>query len=139
MGAVVLGACYDYVPQVAQQPTPGTEVRLTLTDLGSASAAAAVGPRVESVDGRITQITGDSIVVAATQTTRQGGVESTWNGERVALPRSAVASIGVRRLSASRTALASAVGVAAVVGTIAGFHIGGSGTGATISKSPTPQ
>ena len=137
--AALLGACYDYVPQVAQQPALGSEVRLTLTDLGSVAAASAVGPRVESIDGRIARISADSVVVAATQTTQRGGAENTWNGERVALPRSAVASIGVRRLSASRTALASAAGVAVVVGTIVGFHVGGSGNGSGISKLPTPQ
>ncbi len=137
--AAALSACYEYTPPVTSSPTPGTEVRLTLTDAGSVAAASAVGPHVELVDGRIGKIDADSVVVMATQTTQRGGTENLWSGERVSVPRSSVASLGVRRISASRTALAAAVGVAVVVGTFVGFKIGQAGTSNNTTQVPTPK
>jgi len=135
----VVSACYEYAPPPAVEPAPGTELRVTLTDAGSVAAASAVGPRVEQIDGRLARIDADTLVIAATQTTQRGGIENTWNGERVAVPRSAVASLGVRRVSASRTVLAAAAGVAIAVGTIAGFRIGQSGNGNVTTQVPTPK
>ena len=139
MIATALSACYEYAPPVAHDPTPGTEVRLTLTDAGSLAAASSVGPRVELVDGRISRIDADSVVVLATQTTQRGGVDNLWNGERVAVPRSSVASLGVRRVSASRTALASVIGVGVIAASIAGFKIGQNGTSGGTTQVASPK
>lgn len=117
--AALLGACYEYVPVVAQDPTPGAGIRLTLSDAGSVAATSAVGPHVELVAGRVSRIDADSVVVIATYTRQRNGVESRWRAERVAVPRAGIASLDVPRLSAARTGLGVAFGVATAVATIA--------------------
>lgn len=137
--AAQLSACYEYVRPSDSGPQPGTPVRVALTDAGSVAVASAVGPRVENIEGRLTMVSPDTVVLSATETTQFGGSESTWAGERVAVPRSAVASLTVRRLSTSRTVLMTAAGVAAVAALIIGFNVGSPGNGANVHQVPTPK
>lgn len=140
VAATVLSACYNYVPTERAAPAAGQEVRLTLTDLGSAQLTGALGARVETVDGYLEPSTGDSLVIRATRTVVRGGNESAWNGERVALPSNAVASVALRRFSRSRTLLAAAIGIGlAVAAVIAASALNASNGGDTIDRLPGQQ
>lgn len=137
--AAVLSACYDYVRPPRDAPVPGSEVRVALTDAGSLAVAPSVGPRVETVDGRLTSVGADSVVLGATETTQYDGTESTWRGERVAVPRSAISSMSVRRLNGTKTALIGVAAVGALVALIAGFKLGKTGSATVIHGGQTPQ
>lgn len=137
--AATLGACYQYTPTLNPVAGTGAPVQVTLTDAGSIAVASQVGPRIEAIEGLCTDATADSLVLSVTQTTARGGADTFWKGERVAVPRSAVASFGVRRLSATRTALAAVVGVGAVAAAIAGFHLGKTEQGGTLRPLPGAQ
>lgn len=135
----VLSGCYEYTPTLNPVAGSGAPVQVTLTDAGSEAVANQVGPRVAAIEGLCTSATSDSLVLAVTQTTARGGVDTFWKGERVALPRSAVASFGVRRLSATRTAIVSVVGVGAAVAAIASFGGGKTTQGGTLRPLPGAQ
>lgn len=135
--------CYEYVPAPGggrgAAPRAGAEVRLELTDAGSAALASQIGPRVESLDGIFEGAGSDSVTVRARRTVMRGGRELDWNNERVAVPVGAVSSLRVRRLSPRRTALAGA----ALAGGLAGAYIlgnrGGFGGGAPPGQPPISQ
>jgi hypothetical protein len=114
-------------------------VRLTLTDAGAVALASQVGPRVEVIDGRVQRADADSIVVSVSQTVDRQGVEHDWAGERVALARTAVDAVGVRRLDRGRTALALAGAAALLVGTFVGFAQGEAGGGPGSRPLPSPR
>lgn len=111
-------ACYDYSASADPVARPASELRFTLTDLGSAELASQIGPRVESVDGRVHRATADTVVLAVTHTVARDGRETDWRGEPVTIATRQVATVRARRLSPTRTAIAAAVGVGAAVGVL---------------------
>ena len=114
--AAGLSGCYRYTARAGTQDSvAGGQVRVTLTDLGSVQLTAQVGPRVESIDGVLQRSPADSVIVLATRTVAENGRETPWGNERLAIPQSAVASLRVRQLDGTRTALAGVVGVGLVV------------------------
>ena len=134
----VTGACYGYVP-APPSPRPDAPVRIELTDAGTVEVASAVGPGMEMIDGRLLRADADSVVVGVTLTTSRRGVETDWRGERIAVPRTAVSSLQVRRLSVVRTTVATVGGVAALVATAVGFDLGNRSPGASGRPAPQPQ
>lgn len=127
--ALCVGACYNYVPRDTPAVVrPGHLVRVELTDAGVVAIAAQVGPGVYRIDGRVTTVN-DSVVVLAAQTlvSRRTNVEQYWNGERVTIPRTAVASVQERLLSKSRTVGLVAVALGTVIGAAAAFDVNGFG------------
>lgn len=137
--STVLGGCYEYAPTLNPVASATGPVQVTLTDAGSLAVAGQVGPRIAAIEGLCTSATPDSLVLSVTQTTARGGSDTFWKGERVAVPRSAVASFGVRRLNVTRTAIVSVVGVGAAVAAIASFSARGSTQNGTLRPLPGPQ
>jgi hypothetical protein len=130
--AVVLSGCYSYTPITSPAPGVGSDVRVDLTDLGSAQLANTVGQRVGAIDGRTVSASDTSLTLTVAQTISHDGTVAHWNDEQVVIPRGAIARIQGRRLDTGRTYLASAVTVAGafVVGKIFGL---GNGLGGFIS------
>lgn len=110
---LLTSGCYAYRVVPPQQVAPGRELRLTLTDLGSAELWRELGPRAEAVHGRIAGVDSTAFRVAVAQVERSSGAEERWSGELVRLPQPAVAAVQTRRFSMQRTAL-MAGGLAAV-------------------------
>jgi hypothetical protein len=138
--SVLLAGCYRFTPAEVASLSPGAPVRLRLTDDGSAMVAAYIGPRMESVDGVITEFAGDSaVVVRMQQTMSRGGAVTEWAGESLSVPRRAIAGAERKTRSPQRTALAAAGGVAAVVAIAAGFNLFGSFGGGRGGPSGSPK
>ena len=97
--------CYAYTRVAPDAVAPGRELRLTLTDLGSAELWRELGPRASAVDGLIAARDSSAFRVAVMQVVRSGGTEERWSGEMVRLPQPAVAVVETRRFSRTRTAL----------------------------------
>ncbi|MGH7676674.1 MAG: hypothetical protein ACREMV_15525 [Gemmatimonadales bacterium] len=131
VAALVLAGCYRYVPLAAPTPEPGARVQLELTDAGSAALAASVGPRVTLIEGELLAVHAETLDLGVVAVRFYDGQENYWKGERVAIPRGAIASSRQRRLSAPRTLLfaGAIVAAAASVGTATGALGGGSGGG----------
>ena len=139
--AIVLAAgCYEYVPPPEGRPATGRDVRVQLTDAGTAAVAPVVGPRVVAVDGRLTAISDSALTLAATGTTKENGVEDLWRGEQVIVPRAYVASVAQRAFSRRRTVTASVIGLALTAGAYALIGPGGvSGSAGGHSGGPGGQ
>jgi hypothetical protein len=127
--AVSLTGCYQYryagpVDQV--EPVAGRKVTLNLTDQGSADLAVQLGGGVSSVEGEIVGGDADRLEVAVASTEDHRRITSDWKGERVSIPRHAVARVTERRFSAGATGLAGAIVVGGLAGAYALF--GGEGS-----------
>ena len=136
---IVGNACYRYTP--IDSPTPGTgmPVRVRLTDEGAVRLGPLVGNRVEYVDGTIVASADTALTLSVTGTTDRLGTEVSWRGERVALPRPAIAGFERRTLDKRRSYLAGgiAAGIVAAVGI--GFNISGGGGGGRTSGTGSPR
>lgn len=106
-------ACRTYVP--LQNPTAleGKRIRATLTDRGVADLAPAVGPGVESLDGRVIESDSAAIVLSVSALQYRSGIDNIWNGEPVMVARSSIETLREERISRTRTAL-----------TVLGFFVG---------------
>jgi hypothetical protein len=85
---------------------PGQVVRLALTPSGSQELTSQVGPRVESLDGRVLAARDTTLAVSVTQLTRGRAGEEFWPGDSVVVPVRGVGSLLVRTLDRKRSTLA---------------------------------
>ena len=108
---VLLGGCYRYTA-MSGAPGAGTDVRIHLTEAGGASLAPVLGAGTTSVTGRVISATDTDLVLVVSETGRPDGRVS-WGGERITLPRSALASAEHRSLDRRRTVGVAAIGLGA--------------------------
>ena len=102
--SVFTSGCYRYAPMTNGAPAPGAEVRLALGRGASPDLFRVVGERTETVDGRIESAADSGYVVLVSGTRKQGEASTTsWAGERVLIPRAAVAGVQRRTLDKKRT------------------------------------
>ena len=136
----LLAGCYEYQPITTASAPTGQPVRLTLTDAGSVDLAAALGPSVEQVGGRLLTDSGDAYLVALSESRKRNGMEIDWRGEQVSISKSLVASIQLRQFSRTRTGFLTAGFVAALVVLERSFWgPGGVFGGGSPGPPPTPK
>src|SRR5918999_6536578 len=109
----LLAGCHSYRRMESPAPARGAQLRVELTDQGSVDITSQVGPRAANIFGRLTESSGDSLALAVTGVERRSGITEIWQGERVSLGRSSIASISRQAISWRRTSLVLAAGVAA--------------------------
>ena len=135
--ALMLTGCYQYRsagPVDSVEPAAGRRVTLALTDQGAADLAAELGGGVSSVEGEIIGADAERFEIAVSATEDQRRITSDWKGERVSIPRHAIASVRERRFSPGATGLAGAL----VVGGLAGAYALFGGEGSVLEgKGPT--
>jgi hypothetical protein len=112
---LLLGGCHSYRRIETPVPSPGTQLRVELTDQGSVDVTTQVGPRAVTILGRVTESSPDALALAVTGIERRSGITEIWQGERVSLQRASIASISRERLSWRRTSLLLAAGVVTYV------------------------
>ncbi|HEX3158655.1 MAG TPA: hypothetical protein VHQ45_09060 [Gemmatimonadaceae bacterium] len=131
----VASGCHSYTVMPVTELTPGTSVRVELTDRGRLDLAAVLGPRARGVDGRVTQRTDSAVVLNVEMVLRENGVEEGWLGEPVTLPQSAIAQVQREQVSGARSGLIAGGLVAAVA--LVAVAFGSDGKGAT-GQRPGP-
>lgn len=139
-GAAVLliaNACYTAVPLTTDNPAPGTELIVTLTDTGGAQMASVLGPKTSGLSGRFLGQSSDSLFLGVSSVMQQSGNEVFWEGERVAVPRSGIATLRERKLSTLKSAGMVGALVAIIVGISAIVSSGSPGQNGT--PPPKPQ
>lgn len=131
--------CYRYTPIDSPMAGTGMPVRVRLTDEGAVKLGPLVGNRVEFVDGTIVAAADTAFTLSVTGTTDRVGTEVSWRGERVALPRPAIAGFERRTLDKRRSYLAGgiAAGIVAAVGI--GFNISGGGGSPATGGTGSPR
>ena len=136
----MLAGCYVYRPVGTSVPPTGHQLRLTLTDAGTAILAPQLGPSVEAVGGRLIQDSSDAYVLSVVETRKRNGVEMSWLGEQVSISKSVVATVQRREFSRTRTALVTLGVIAGIAGAREAFWgPGGVFGGAKPGPGPGPR
>jgi hypothetical protein len=101
----LLSACYTYRPLETTTPVPGQRVSAQLTTEGSRDLTMQIGPEVLHVEGNVVDADSAGMDLDVLEIESYRGIRSDWHGERVRLPRVAVAGMQQRRLSIGGTGL----------------------------------
>jgi hypothetical protein len=132
-------ACYGYYPP-ARADLTGREVQVSLTDSGAVVLAPRIGNGIEAVQGRVLADTVSHLELSVMGTQRRDGIENTWKGEPVDIPRSLIAVVWERRFSVARTALFVTITTIAMLGIKQAFGgAGGSNAPGGTQPPPGPQ
>lgn len=103
--AFLLCGCYTYRNTAVGDAAIMTPVRVELTEEGSQEITKQVGPRGGVLEGVLTARSDSALVFGVTALTRINGVEETWHGEHVTVPRSLISRVQVRKFSRLNTGL----------------------------------
>jgi hypothetical protein len=141
LGVVLLcGGCYVNQPlgEAAPAPAPGTHLVLELTDAGRVAMGPQLGPEVASVEGALIERSDSQYVLGVSNVVNLWGVQSRWEGERIAVGAGSVRRMFSRRISPGRTAVAVAAGTAGFVAFVLTRDLLGFGTATDANKPPSP-
>ena len=103
--AIQIAGCFAYRPSDPTHLRMGELVRVDVTAQGAEQLTHQVGPRVESLAGRVIHPRDTALVVAVSEVTRLRGGEEFWTGDSVSVPFSSVGGVSVRRFDRNRTLL----------------------------------
>ena len=117
----LLAGCYVYRPVGTAVPPAGHQLRLTLTDAGTATLAPQLGPSVVAVNGKLIEDSTDAYVLSVVETQKRNGIEMSWLGEQVSISTSVVSTVQRREFSRSRTALVTAGTIVGILAARAAF------------------
>ncbi len=102
---ITLSACYTYRPLATPEPSRGDRVSAQLTSEGSRELAPKIGPEVLHVEGDVVETDSSGLDLQVREIESYRGIRSGWNGERLHVPRQAVAGMQQRKLSVGGTGL----------------------------------
>jgi len=128
---MLLSGCFSYTRLATTTPGRGIEVVATVSSPLDVLLGDVTVHDVMRAQGRVAYADADSIVLAGTRFLSESGVEYGSLGTPVRIPRSTIADLKQRRVSAWKTALAVGVSGAALtailasVGPLAGSSSGG--------------
>ena len=103
--AFLLCGCYTYRNTAVGDAAVMTPVRVELTEEGSQEITKQVGPRGGVLEGVLAARSDSALVFGVTSLTRINGVEETWHGEHVTVPRALISRVQVRKFSRLNTGL----------------------------------
>jgi hypothetical protein len=109
----LLSACYQYIP-VRSTPIVGSQVGFDINDEGRVGLREQLGPGVARVEGRLTAVEGDVMVVQASSVTQIRGRPMPADSVSVRVSKGYVETIDERRLSRPRTYIVLGIGAAIV-------------------------
>lgn len=115
LAAVPLAACYASTPLATPEPSPGIRIVAELTPEASVDLASRIGAGAVSVEAVTGEVENGDWELYVIRVADASGHSVPWNRERLVLHRSALASVQARRLSRTRTALATVGTIAAAV------------------------
>ncbi len=104
--AVALGlqaGCYSYLPLQTSVPATGQRIAVTLNDRGRYLLADRLGSAIDKVDGLLVRADSAKVSLDVYRTTDAKGNSASWTGERVDVPRDAIAGYQSRHFSQRRT------------------------------------
>ncbi len=131
--ALLCTACQVYTPISLSPQTQPTTVRVTLNDGGSYRLQPSLGANASQFEGQLLGVTDSTLSIKITDLTRVSGVEETWNGEPVTIPRDDISLVEHRGTSVARSVLAAAAIVAVA---IAAGNVTGTSSGAPSPTTP---
>jgi hypothetical protein len=127
--AVVSQGCYTYVPLEAAIPPVGETVSLQISDRGRVELSERFGPGLERIEGLVTSVDSENVVMNVYRVAHIGGLRNRWSGETVRVRMGLVDRLEERRLSRARTYTLAAVATGAVAALVASQGLFGWYTG----------
>ena len=108
----------------------GLKVLAELTDQGTADFGTLLGSGIGEVEGVVTSASDSTLTLAVSLVRQRSGIEHTWKGERVLIPRRSIATLREQRVSRGRTTLAAAASATglALVTVVFGYCLLGGGS-----------
>ena len=136
----LLAGCYTMQPFAGSRPEPasGTRLVIELTDAGRVGMTDQMGPDVARFESRLVRQTDSAYVLGVSLVINVWGAQARWNGEQVTLRTEYVRTIGERRFSAGRTALAAAGATAGMMAFVLTRSLLGGGTTIDANNPPPP-
>jgi hypothetical protein len=136
----LLAGCYTMQPLVGSrpEPAPGTRLVIELTDAGRTAIASQMGPDVARFESRLVRQTDSAYVLSVSLVVNMWGAQTRWNGEQVTLRTDLVRTIGERRFSAGRTALAATGATAGFLAFVLTRSLVGGGSSTDPNNPPPP-
>jgi len=135
LGLGLLAACYSYStpgPVDSATPAPGARIEVSLTQQGATTLGAELGPSVQTVEGDLLEASPAGFALAVWEVEDTRRVRSDWKGERVTIPRDAVARVRTRRFSPGATGLLGGLLAGGVFAAYEAFK----GTGGSVGAGP---
>jgi hypothetical protein len=135
---VQTGGCFAYRPSDIGAVRSGELVRVAITPRGAEQLTEQVGPRVETLGGRVLRPRDTTLVVSVRELTRSRGAEEFWTGDSVSVSFSGVDAVSVRRFDRNRTFLAvagAAIGIVLLRGAMEESGI----LGGRVNRQPGSQ
>ena len=129
--SLLQAGCYSLAPREGTAVQPGTRVVATLTDQGSEAVASQMGPRIAIVEGTVGTTSPTEWELFVISSEKRDGIGQSWNGERVMVPVSAMATVREKKVDQNRSILAAGAlaGAALLVASAFGGIFGGGGGG----------
>ena len=124
---LVASGCYTAISVDTGAVRPGARVYVDLTESGTTDLARYLGPNIREVYGDVSARSDSAIVVSLRSVTDRRAIETLWAGERVPVPRVAIAELRERRLSKQKSWLFGAGFVAGLFLTGRAFGVLGGG------------
>jgi hypothetical protein len=136
--AILCAACQTYSSVAIPSLSPNADVRVTFTADGSSDMTRLVGPHVTALEGRVISIDTNTVRIAVRDLVHSDGSFNLYHDEIVPVPRGAIASTEVKRLSRGRSVLLAGALVAG--GAVAATQLGSGseGPGHTTGPGTTP-
>lgn len=100
-------ACYNQVSVGLTTPVPETRVVVGITDIGADRLANSIGVAAREVEGIFVGAVDSVWTLRVLRVDQLGGMSTTWSGEQVAFPRSALTNVRERRLNRTNSWLAA--------------------------------
>jgi len=137
----LLAGCYTMQPLVGSrpEPAPGTRLITELTDAGRVAMTDQMGSEVARFESRLVRQTDSAYVLSVSLVINVWGAQTRWNGEQVTLRTEYVRTMGERRFSAGRTALAAASATASIMAFVLTRNLLGGGNTADPTDRPPPN
>ncbi|MBL8961974.1 MAG: hypothetical protein JNJ98_19080 [Gemmatimonadetes bacterium] len=107
--------CYRSVPIEPSATVPGREVVVVLTPRGSLELAPLLGAQVNSVSGRLVDVTPTAFRLSVSSTSARGGMETLWKGETADVLREYAAAVSERRIDKKRSWIVAGLTVLGVM------------------------
>lgn len=123
---LLLAGCFGYVPVTGDDPTPGSSVRLRLSNPAAVELSDRVGHVVRSVEGPLVGATADSLAVDVGWRALYAGTVFEGRRDTLSFHRTEVLEMDERKLSRTRTGLLGAGFIAAAILVIRSLSGGGS-------------
>jgi hypothetical protein len=135
-GLALLAGCYTYRPLPSvdtAMPAAGTQVDVQLTTAGATALANEIGPDILSLQGQVLVADSAALTLAVARTETARHIEFEWKGERVTVPRAAIANLRQRKFAVAPSVL---IGGLAGGGVLAAYALFGTSGSSTIPVAP---